>query len=84
MQIGIWLRDHLVVSMTENNLQQAGKTWKQEHLSTVISKRNIVKGLDVPKYNLQGVKGNNSPIWDHCIKGYYKLEDTFKMFECSF
>ena len=43
--------------MTEKELQQAGDTWKQIPLSTVISKRSTVKGLNIPKYNLKGVKG---------------------------
>ena len=43
--------------MTEKELQQAGDTWKQVHLSTVISKRNRLKGLNVLKYDLEGVKG---------------------------
>ena len=38
-------------------LQQAGDTWKQVHLTSVISKRNIVKGLNVPEYDLKRVKG---------------------------
>ena len=38
-------------------LQQAGETWKQVHLSTVISKRNTVKTLNISEYNLKGVKG---------------------------
>ena len=44
------------MTMTEKELQQAGDTWKQVHLSTVISKRNTMKDLNVPKYNLEGVK----------------------------
>ena len=30
---------------------------EQVHLGTVISKRNIVKGLNILEYNLEGVKG---------------------------
>ena len=57
MQIGTQVIDHSVVTMPEEELQQAGETWKQENLSTVISIRNTVKGQTVPKYNLEGVKG---------------------------
>ena len=56
MQIGTQVIDHLVVTMKEKELQQIGETWKQVHLSTDISKRNIVKGLNVPKYDLKGIK----------------------------
>ena len=45
------------MTMTEKELQQAGETVKQVHLSTVISKRNIVKGPYFPKYKFQGVTG---------------------------
>ena len=57
VQIGTQDIEHLVVTMTEKELQQAGEIWEQVHLSTVISKRNIVKGFDIPEYNLEGVKG---------------------------
>ena len=53
----VLISDHLVATMTEKELQQAGKTGKQVHFSTVITKRNTVKGPDVPKYDLKGVKG---------------------------
>ena len=57
---------------------QAEETWKQVHFSTVICKRNTVKGLSVPEYDLKVVKGKicavrevpNFAIWDHCGKGY--------------
>ena len=39
VQIGTQVIDCLVVTMTKKELQQAGKIWKQVHLSTVISKR---------------------------------------------
>ena len=57
MQIGTHVIDHLVVTMTKQELQQAWKNWKQEHISTVVSKRNDVKGLDIPEYDLERVKG---------------------------
>ena len=57
VQIGTQVIDHLVVTMTEKELQQAGKTWKQVNLSTLISNRNTMKGLNVPEYDLKGVKG---------------------------
>ena len=90
MQIGTQVIDHLVATMTEKELQHARNTWKQVHLTTVISKRNNVKGLNVPEYELEGVreksalKGScNSAICDHCGKGHCKLDDTFKMYECN-
>ena len=57
MQTGTRVICHLVVTRTEEELQQAGETWKQAHLSTVISKRNAVKGLNVSEYDLKGVQG---------------------------
>ena len=65
VQIGTQVTDHLVATMTKKELQQATETWKQVHLSTVISKRNTAKGLDsldIPKYDLKGVKGKISTI----------------------
>ena len=53
---------HLVVTVTEKELQQAGQTWKQVHFSTVISKRNTVKGLNVSEYDLKGVKDKINTI----------------------
>ena len=58
MQIGTQVINHLVVTMTEKQLQKAGETWKQVHLGTIVSKRNTVKGLDIPKYDPEGEKGN--------------------------
>ena len=55
--IGTQVIDHLVVTITREELQQAGETWKQVHLSTVISKQNTVKGLDISEYDLEGVRG---------------------------
>ena len=57
MQIGTHVTHHLVVTMMEKELQQARETWKKVHLSTIVSKRNAVKGLDVPEYDLKGIKG---------------------------
>ena len=57
MQIGTKVIDHLVGTITETELQQAGETWKQVQLSTLISKRDTLKGLNIPKYDLEGVKG---------------------------
>ena len=31
--------------------------WKYVHLSTVISKRNTMESLNIPKYNLEVMKG---------------------------
>ena len=57
VQIGSQVIEYLVVTITEKELQQAGETWKQVHVSMIVSKRNIVKGLDIPEYDLKGVKG---------------------------
>ena len=50
-----------------------------------------MKGLNIPKYNLKGIKGKIhtvrevviQPFVDHCGKGHYELDDMFKMYECS-
>ena len=55
--MGTQIIDYLVMTMTEEKLQQNGDTWKQVNLSTVISKRNTVESLNIPKYDLKGVKG---------------------------
>ena len=52
VQIDTQVIDHLVVTMTEEELQQAGDTWKQVHLRTIISKRNTVESLNIPEYHL--------------------------------
>ena len=56
VQIGTQVINHLVVTMKEMELQQAEETWKQVHLSTAISKRNTMRGLNIPEYDLDGVK----------------------------
>ena len=58
VEIGILLIDHLVMSMTVEELQLASGTWKQVHLNTVISKRNTVKSLNILKYDLKGSRVN--------------------------
>ena len=57
VQIGTQVIDHLVATMTKNKLQQAAESWKQVHLSTIIWKRNTVKGLDVLEYDHKGTNG---------------------------
>ena len=52
--------DHLVMTMTGEELQQVGNTWKQVHLSTVIPKRNTMESLKIPEYDLKGVKGKSA------------------------
>ena len=56
VQIGTQVIYHLVETMTEKEFQWAGETYKQVHLSTVISKRNTVKGLYIPEYYLKGLR----------------------------
>ena len=57
VQIGMQFIDHLDGTLNKKEMQQAYNIWKQVHLSTVISKRNAVKGLNIPEYDLKGVKG---------------------------
>ena len=57
VQIGTQVIDQLVASMTDKELQQAGENLKQANLSPTVYKRHTVKGLDVPEYDLKGVKG---------------------------
>ena len=54
VQIGTQVIDHLDVTITEKELQQAGDAWKQVHLNTVISKGNTMKGLNITEYNHEG------------------------------
>ena len=46
----------LLSVITIEELQQAGETWKQVHLSTVLSKQNKVTSSNVPKYDLDKVQ----------------------------
>ena len=56
-QIGTLVIDHLVMTMTADELQLTGDNWKWVYLRTVISKRNTVESLNIPNYNLEGIKG---------------------------
>ena len=55
VQIGAQVIDHLILTMTEKELQQAEEISKQVHLSTVISKRNTMKSMMIPQHDLKGV-----------------------------
>ena len=68
VQIGTQVIDHLVVTMTKKELQQAEDTWKQVHLNPVISNRNTVKDLNVSKHILRGVKGEINTMRDVVIQ----------------
>ena len=57
VQLGILVRGELVATMISEELQQAGKTWKQVHLCNILSKGNVVESPGIPKYDLKGVKG---------------------------
>ena len=57
VEIGTQVIDQLVTTMTEKELQKAGETWKQVYLGTIVSKKNTIKGLDIPEYDFEGVKG---------------------------
>ena len=57
VQLGVLVIDHLVATMTTEELQQASETWKQVHSSTILSKGNVVASPNIPKYDLKGVKG---------------------------
>ena len=59
LQLGTLVTDHLVMTMTSEERQQAGETLKQVHISTVLSKRNTVESPCMPKYDLLGMKGKN-------------------------
>ena len=80
-QIGTLFIDHLVATITIEKLQQDGDTQKQVHLSTVISRRNTVKSLNIPEYYLEGSKGKIhmirevviSPLMTVVVKGVVKL-----------
>ena len=55
--LGTLVIHHLVVTMTTEELQQAGETLNQVHSNTVLSKRNAVESPSIYKYDLKGVKG---------------------------
>ena len=57
VQLGNLVTDHSVVTVISEELQHAGETWKQIHLSTVLSKRSTAESPSIPKYVLKGVKG---------------------------
>ena len=89
VQIGSQVIDHFVVTIRKN-CNRLGKPGKQVHLSTVISKRNTLKGLNVSEYDLKGVKGKICTIREVIIlpfmthgNRHYELDDTFKNHECS-
>ena len=70
MQIGTQVKDHLVVTMTKKELQQAGDTQKQVHLRTVICKANTVKSPNILDYGLEGVKDKICTIQEVVISPY--------------
>ena len=81
VQIGTLVIDNLVVTMTMEELQHAWDIWIQVHLSTEISNRNTMKSLNVPEYDLKGVKGKihmmrevvMPPLATIMVKGAVKL-----------
>ena len=42
--------------MTEKELLKAEETWRQLHLSTIVSKINTIESPDVPKFHFEGQK----------------------------
>ena len=56
VQIGTQVIGQLVAAMTEKELQKAGETWRQVHLSTIVSKRNTIGNPNVPEYDFGGKK----------------------------
>ena len=70
VQMGTQVIDLLVATVTQKELEQAGETRKQVYLSTVISKRNTVKGLNDPEYDLKGVKGKIHTIREVIILAF--------------
>ena len=81
VQLGKLVIDHLVLTMTTEELQQTDETWKHVHLSTVLSKRNTVESPGIPMYHLKGVKGKInmtqkeviSPFMTMIVKGAQQL-----------
>ena len=67
VKIGTQVIDHLGMKMAKEELQQTGNNTNQVHLSTVISKRNTVESLNIPKYNLEGMKGKIHTIREAVI-----------------
>ena len=56
VQIGTEIIDQLVTTMTKKELQKASETWRQVHLSVIVSKRNTIRGVNAPEYDF-GIKG---------------------------
>ena len=54
VQIGIQVVGQFVATVTEKELQKAGETWRQVHLSTIVSKRNTIGSPNAPEYNFRG------------------------------
>ena len=57
VQIGTKVLSQLVATMTKKELQKAGETWRQVHLSPAVSKRNTIGSPNVPEYDFGGKKG---------------------------
>ena len=91
VQLGTMVIYYLVVTMTNEELQQARDTWKEVHSSTVVSRRNTVESLKNPLVQSQRGEGQNlydegscnSTICNCCGDWGCKIDDTFKMHECS-
>ena len=72
VQIGTQVIDQLVATMTRKELEKAGETWRQVHLSTIVSKRSIMD-----------YKGSHiSTINDHSGNRYGRFNNTFEFLEC--
>ena len=88
VQIGTLATDQLVATIAKKELQEARETWKQVHLSTIVSKRNTVKGLDVPRHDLKWVNGKIHtikevvipPLGTTVVKGIVNLTTHSKCF----
>ena len=58
VQIGMQVIEQLVSSTTEKELQGAGETWRQVHLSTNSLEKEAPSGIaSVPEYDFGGKKG---------------------------
>ena len=55
MQISTQVIDHFAVTMTKKNCNRLEKPGNR-YISAPVFKRNILKGLDISEYDLEGVK----------------------------
>ena len=54
VQIGTQVIDQLLAMMTKKELQKAGETQRQVHLSTIVLRRNTIGSPNAPEYDFRG------------------------------